>query len=190
MVFWVVHLATVSCWYLHTGVKVNSLEIGDPEHAGDLDAMKSDLDAGVLDEMEAQNVEHRNSNYFGRLSKSDINAGALDEMEAQNVTIEHRNSNYFGDITVMENPVAATRKEQLWKSSRSKRKEGPPSQEGPQSPRKLKQYVPESPTRSQSPRKIKQLRVFDLLPLINSAELNSFTSSHCYSPRCTDEHAK
>ena len=118
-----VHLATVSCWYLHTGVKDNSLEIGDPDHAGDLDAMKSDLDAGDLDEMEAQSIEHRNSNYFGRLSKRDLNAGELEQMEAQNVTIEHRNSNYFGrsskkdfftdlksrDITVMENPVAATR---------------------------------------------------------------------------------
>ena len=82
-----VHLATVSCWHLHTGVKDNSLEIGDPDHAGDLDAMKSDLDAGDLDEMEAQSIEHRNSNYFGRLSKRDLNAGELDQMEAQNVTM-------------------------------------------------------------------------------------------------------
>jgi len=114
VVFWMVHLATVSCWYrrkLDGSAKQSSyirevsfvrdvhstddsLEIGDPGHAGDLDAMKSDLDAGELDQMEAQNVtiEHCNSNYFGRSSKKDF----FTDLKS-------------GDITVMENPVAATR---------------------------------------------------------------------------------
>ena len=59
VVFWVINLATVSCWYLHARVEDISPEIGDPEHAPPPPrgpAMKSDLDVGVLDGMEAENV--------------------------------------------------------------------------------------------------------------------------------------